>query len=87
MSCRYPYPARPKRREGFHEIRGPSFLLISVEQGEKMEREALSLNVSGHPLSPYREALRRLGVFVLDQQRLRACSRWWGGCAALLRAQ
>jgi DNA polymerase III alpha subunit len=82
-----PHPARPKRREGFHEIRGPSFLPISAEQGEKMEWEALSPNVFRHPLSPYREALRRLGVVVLDQQRLRACSRSWGGCAALLRAQ
>jgi error-prone DNA polymerase len=57
-----PHPACPKRREGFHEIRGPSFLPISAEQREKMEWEALSLNVSRHPLSPYREVLRRLGV-------------------------
>ena len=57
-----PHPAWPKRRVGFHEIRGPGFLPISAEQREKMEWEALSLNVFHHPLSPYRDALCRLGV-------------------------
>ena len=56
------HPACMKRRVGLHEIRGPGFLPISAEQREKMEWEALSLNVFRHPLSPYRDALRRLGV-------------------------
>jgi len=57
-----PHPARPKKREGFHEIRGPGFLPVSAKQREQMEWEALSLNVVRHPLAPYRPALRDLGV-------------------------
>ena len=57
-----PHPARPKRREGFHEIRGPGFLPVSAKQREEMEWEALSLNVTRHPLAPYRIALQELGV-------------------------
>jgi error-prone DNA polymerase len=38
------------------------YLPLSAEGRERMEWEALSLNVSRHPLSPYREALERLGV-------------------------
>ena len=56
------HPARPKARERFHEIRGPGFLPLTVGQKEKMEWEALSLNISCHPLAPYRNALRRLDV-------------------------
>lgn len=57
-----PHPACLKRRVEFHELRGSGLLPISAEQREKMEWEALSLNVFRHPLSPYRHALRRLGV-------------------------
>ena len=57
-----PHPACLKRRVEFHELRGSGFLPISAEQREKMEWEVLSLNVFCHPLSPYRRALRRLGV-------------------------
>jgi len=57
-----PHPARPKKREGFHEIRGPGFLPLSARQREGMEWEALSLNVLRHPLAPYRSALRELKV-------------------------
>jgi DNA polymerase III alpha subunit len=57
-----PHPACLKRRVGLHEIRGPGFLPISAEQREKMEWDALSLNVFRHPLSPYRDALRSLDV-------------------------
>src|SRR5215218_10858089 len=39
-----------------------SYLPLSTEGRERMEWEALSLNVSRHPLSPYRGALRSLGV-------------------------
>jgi error-prone DNA polymerase len=38
------------------------YLPLSAEGRELMEWEALSLNVSRHPLSPYRGALKRLGV-------------------------
>jgi error-prone DNA polymerase len=38
------------------------YLPLTAEGRERMEWEALSLNVSRHPLSPYREALKRLGV-------------------------
>jgi error-prone DNA polymerase len=57
-----PHPARRGRREGGEELRGPGFLRLSVERRETMEWEALSLNVFRHPLSPYRAALRELGV-------------------------
>jgi len=57
-----PHPARRKDRREFHEIRGPGFLPISAEQREKMEWDALGLNVFRHPLAPYRAALRELGV-------------------------
>ena len=57
-----PHPARPRRREGFHEIRGPGFLPVSAKQREQMEWEALSLNVVRHPLVPYLPALRELKV-------------------------
>jgi error-prone DNA polymerase len=57
-----PHPARRSRREGGEELRGPGFLRLSAERRETMEWESLSLNVFRHPLSPYRGALRRLGV-------------------------
>jgi error-prone DNA polymerase len=38
------------------------YLPLSAEGRERMEWEALSLNVSRHPLSPHREVLKRLGV-------------------------
>lgn len=59
-----PHPARRKDRRDFHEIRGPGtgFLPISAEARERMEWEALGLNVFRHPLAPYRAALRELGV-------------------------
>jgi DNA polymerase III alpha subunit len=57
-----PHPARRKDRKEFHEIRGPGFLPISAEGRERMEWEALGLNVFRHPLAPYRAALRELGV-------------------------
>jgi error-prone DNA polymerase len=47
-------------REGVVDRAG--YLPLSAEGRERMEWEALSLNVSRHPLSPYREALKRLGV-------------------------
>ncbi len=57
-----PHPARRRDRREFHEIRGPGFLPISAEGRERMEWEALGLNVFRHPLAPYRAALRELGV-------------------------
>jgi error-prone DNA polymerase len=57
-----PHPARRGRREGGEELRGPGFLRLSAARRETMEWEALSLNVFRHPLSPYRAALRDLGV-------------------------
>ncbi len=50
-----------ERREG-PRSHGAGFVPISAEGGERMEWEALSLNVSGHPLSPYRTALKGLGA-------------------------
>ncbi|WP_166395066.1 DNA polymerase III subunit alpha [Rubrobacter marinus] len=44
------------------EGRGVRRLPVSGTAREGMEWEALSLNVSRHPLSPYREALKDLGV-------------------------
>jgi DNA polymerase III alpha subunit len=38
------------------------YLPLTAVGKERMEWEALSLNVSRHPLSPYRETLRRLDV-------------------------
>ena len=59
-----PHPARRTRSrgEGGEELRGPGFLRLSAERRETMEWEALSLNIFRHPLSPYRAALRELGV-------------------------
>ena len=59
-----PHPARRTwdRREDVVELRGPGFLCLSAERRETMEWESLSLNVFRHPLSPYRGALRGLGV-------------------------
>ncbi len=59
-----PHPAsrgRGQRGDGI-EIRGPGFLRLTTAQRETMEWESLSLNVFRHPLSPYRGALRGLGV-------------------------
>jgi error-prone DNA polymerase len=39
-----------------------SYLPLTAVGRERMEWEALSLNVPRHPLSPYREPLKRLGV-------------------------
>ncbi len=44
------------------EGKGVRRLPISETARERMEWEALSLNVSRHPLSPYRGALKGLGV-------------------------
>jgi error-prone DNA polymerase len=56
-----PHPASWwERREGVADRAG--YLPLSAEGRERMEWEALSLNVSRHPLSPYRETLERLGV-------------------------
>jgi error-prone DNA polymerase len=56
-----PHPASWwERREGVVDRAG--YLPLSAEGRERMEWEALSLNVSRHPLSPHREALKRLGV-------------------------
>jgi DNA-directed DNA polymerase III PolC len=60
------HPARPRRLEDY-EVRGPGFLPLPAEQREKMEWEALSLNVFRHPLAPYREALEALGVVRSDR--------------------
>lgn len=57
-----PHPARRSKREGVVELRGPGFLRLSAARRETMEWESLSLNVFRHPLSPYRQALRELGV-------------------------
>jgi len=59
-----PHPASRGRgwRGGGTEIRGPGFLRLTAAQRETMEWESLSLNVFRHPLSPYRGALRGLGV-------------------------
>ena len=56
-----PHPASWwERREDVADRAG--YLPLSAEGRERMEWEALSLNISRHPLSPYREALKRLGV-------------------------
>ena len=56
-----PHPASWwERREGVADRAG--YLPLSAEGREQMEWEVLSLNVSRHPLSPYREPLKRLGV-------------------------
>ena len=59
-----PHPARHgrMRREGIVELGGPGFLRLAAARREMMEWESLSLNVFRHPLSPYRGALRDLGV-------------------------
>ncbi|MDP8951416.1 MAG: DNA polymerase III subunit alpha, partial [Actinomycetota bacterium] len=44
------------------ERRGTEHLPLTETQKERLEWEALSLNVSRHPLSPYREALGDLGA-------------------------
>ena len=56
-----PHPASWwEMREGVADRAG--YLPLSAEGRERMEWEALSLNVFRHPLSPYREALKSLGV-------------------------
>jgi DNA polymerase III alpha subunit len=57
-----PHPARRSRQKGGVELRGPGFLRLSAARQETMEWESLSLNILRHPLSPYRQALRGLGV-------------------------
>ena len=47
-------------REGVADRTG--YLPLTAVGRERMEWEALSLNVFRHPLSPYREPLKRLGV-------------------------
>ena len=42
-------------------------LPLSQTARERMEWEALSLNVSRHPLSPYRDALKELGVLPSEE--------------------
>jgi error-prone DNA polymerase len=57
----FPHPSSWwEGREGIVERTG--YLPLTAEGRERMEWEALSLNVSRHPLSPYRETLERLGV-------------------------
>ena len=48
-------------REGVGE-RGAGYLPLTADQRQRMEWEALSLNVFRHPLVPYREVLKRLRV-------------------------
>ena len=48
-------------REGMNE-RGAGYLPLTAEARQRMEWQALSLNVSRHPLSPFRAALEGLGV-------------------------
>jgi error-prone DNA polymerase len=56
-----PHPASWwEMREGVADRAG--YLPLSAEGRERMEWEALSLNVSCHPLSSYREALKELRV-------------------------
>jgi error-prone DNA polymerase len=69
-------PPKRRRRGGQDELPLPhpaaswesrerpttDYLPLSPGARERMELEALSLNVSWHPLSAYREALRELGV-------------------------
>jgi error-prone DNA polymerase len=56
-----PHPASWwEMREGVADRAG--YLPLSAEGRERMEWEALSLNVSRHPLSRYRGSLKRLGV-------------------------
>jgi len=56
-----PHPASWwETREGVADRAG--YLPLGPGGMERMEWEALSLNVSRHPLSPYREPLARLGV-------------------------
>jgi error-prone DNA polymerase len=56
-----PHPASWwEMREGVAGRAG--YLPLTAEGRERMEWEALSLNVSRHPLSPYREILQRLGI-------------------------
>jgi len=43
-------------------IRRAGYLPLTADQRERMEWEALALNVSRHPLAPYRRALKELGV-------------------------
>jgi error-prone DNA polymerase len=57
-----PHPASWwERREGVGDQRA-AYLPLTTDQRERMEWEALSLNVLRHPLSPFREALEQLGV-------------------------
>jgi error-prone DNA polymerase len=44
------------------ERRDTEYLSLTETQKERMEWEVLGLNVHRHPLSPYREAFRELGV-------------------------
>ncbi len=49
------------------EGRGVRRLPISQTARERMEWEALSLNVSRHPLAPYREALKGLNILPSEE--------------------
>jgi error-prone DNA polymerase len=56
-----PHPASWwERRERLGDRAG--YLPLTAAGRERLEWEALSLNVSRHPLSPYRKVLERLGV-------------------------
>jgi error-prone DNA polymerase len=56
-----PHPASWwETREGLTHRAG--YLPLTAEGRERMEWDALSLNVFRHPLSPSREALKRLGI-------------------------
>ncbi len=52
-----------------HEDRKTGYLPLAETRRERMEWEVLSLNVSGHPLSPYRGALEDLGVTPSEEVR------------------
>jgi error-prone DNA polymerase len=57
-----PHPASWwERREGVGDRRA-AYLPLTTGQRERMEWEALSLNVLRHPLTPFREMLEQLGV-------------------------
>jgi error-prone DNA polymerase len=51
------------------EDRKTGYLPLAETRRERMEWEVLSLNVSGHPLSPYRRALGDLGVTPSEEVR------------------
>ena len=51
------------------EVRATEYLPLAETEKERMEWETLSLNVSRHPLSPYRGALEDLGATPTEELR------------------